>query len=62
MLLQPCPACHLAKPQFLNECSKNAYVNYYRCEGCSHIWTTSKNTGLINNHITPLAKKAHAAA
>jgi hypothetical protein len=60
MLIQPCPMCDRSNALLLAECSKAAYVNYYRCQGCSHIWTASKHTGVINNHITPLHRKAVA--
>ena len=33
-----------------------ATVNYYRCEGCGHVWTTSKKDGSIVTHVTPLTK------
>jgi len=37
----------------LDESSKGATVNYYRCE-CGHIWTISKATGKLVSHVTPL--------
>ena len=27
-------------------------MNYYRCEGCGHVWTTSKKDGSIVTHVT----------
>ena len=29
-----------------------ALVNLYTCDGCDHIWTTSKQTGRFLMHIT----------
>jgi hypothetical protein len=52
MLIQPCPLCARSAPRLLDECNKVAWVTYYRCDGCAHIWTASKTTGVINNHIT----------
>jgi hypothetical protein len=55
MPVQPCPACAQPTPRLLDETSKSAHVNYYRCD-CGHIWTTSKETGDVVTHVTPLAK------
>lgn len=57
MRVQTCPACNRPKPRFLDECSKDARVNYHRCEGCTHTWTTSKQDGSIIRHVTPLLTK-----
>ena len=40
----------------LDEVSKNADVNYYRCEACGHVWTTDRKTGEILKHVTPLTR------
>ena len=53
MLTLPCPACAKPTPRLLDESSKGATVNYYRCE-CGHIWTISKATGKLVSHVTPL--------
>ena len=53
---QPCPACDTATARLLQDSSKLAWVNYYRCERCGHTWTTDKTTGVILNHVTPLTK------
>jgi len=53
----PCPACAKPTPRLLDESSKEAVVNYYRCE-CGHIWTISKTTGKLVAHVTPLTKAA----
>ena len=55
MPVQPCPACSKPTPRRLDHTSEYAHVNYYRCEGCSHIWTTSKKDGSLVTHVTPLA-------
>lgn len=36
-----CPECqHIGR--FLAEASKNASVNYYRCDECWHVWAYDK--------------------
>ena len=40
---QPCPVCQQHDTlRFLEASSKNADVNYYRCDACAHVWTVSK--------------------
>jgi hypothetical protein len=53
---QPCPTCEKPTPRKLDGPSDFATVNYYRCEGCGHVWTTSKKDGSIVTHVTPLTK------
>ena len=38
-----CPQCQFAPPQWLPETSKDAVVNYYRCEACGHVWHVRKS-------------------
>jgi len=41
--------------RLLVETSRIAHVDYYRCDGCGHVWTVSKNdpeTPVL--HVTPL--------
>ena len=54
---QPCPACARPTPRTLDATNRIAYVNYYSCESCGHIWTTSRQTGEFLRHITPLGEK-----
>ena len=54
MSIWACPACGLATPRLLDESSKTASVNYYRCEGCGHVWSAKKEDGVVVKHITPL--------
>lgn len=57
MPIRPCPNCGEPSARLLDGASKDAYVNYYRCGPCGHVWTTPKNdSGKITNHITPLTK------
>jgi hypothetical protein len=37
----------------LDAASVDAYVYYYRCGSCGHVWTRSKDDGSIVKHITP---------
>jgi hypothetical protein len=53
---QLCPTCEKPTQRKLDGPSDFATVNYYRCEGCGHVWTTSKKDGSIVTHVTPLAK------
>src|SRR5687768_8569337 len=48
-----CPVCTKPTPRLLEESSKGAVVNYYRCR-CGHIWTVSKRDGSLVSHVTPL--------
>ena len=56
MPIQPCPACDKPTARLLDDASKLAVVNYYRCEGCGHVWTTHRDNGHILHHVTPLTK------
>ena len=40
------PSVQRPKPLLLADCSKDAYVDYYRCADCRHVWTTSKEGGI----------------
>ena len=37
----PCPRCP-NKGRFLVETSKDAAVNYFRCDRCGHVWSRDK--------------------
>ena len=56
MPIQPCPACSKPTPKFLDETSRHAHVNYYRCD-CGHIWTINKRDPSLVTHITRLPEK-----
>jgi predicted nucleic acid-binding Zn ribbon protein len=43
MAQQPCPVCRHDTLRWLEASSKNADVNYYRCDACAHVWTVSKS-------------------
>ena len=58
----PCPACNTVTPKLLDETSKGAYVNYYRCGSCGHVWTTTKDGSEIVQHVTPLKPPPHQQA
>ena len=49
----PCPNCGAPTARQMN-LTGGAYVNYYRCEACTHIWTTDKQTNEVLDHVTPL--------
>ena len=56
---QLCPACDKPTARPLHDASKLAYVNYYRCEGCGHVWTTSRYDEQVVHHVTPLPQTPH---
>ena len=42
MPIQPCIECQSLAIRWLDALSKDAHVNYYRCERCGHVWTLPK--------------------
>jgi hypothetical protein len=50
-----CPSCGGIFVRWLGELSKGAYVNYYRCESCAHVWDVPKDDPYAApHHVTPL--------
>ena len=47
----PCPKCEQPLAQ-LRPMSYQAYVDYYCCVGCGHVWTTEKGTSKVLKHVT----------
>jgi len=43
MPIRPCPVCQQPTVRWLEESSKWAHVNYYRCEKCGNVWTVPKD-------------------
>ena len=43
MPIRPCPDCYTPAARILENASQQAFVWYYRCERCGHVWTESKN-------------------
>ena len=43
MPILPCPTCGQMTPRRLEASSKDAVVNYYRCERCTTVWTVPKH-------------------
>jgi predicted RNA-binding Zn-ribbon protein involved in translation (DUF1610 family) len=39
---RPCPNCGKAAGRFLVETSKDARVDYYRCDSCGAVWTLDR--------------------
>jgi DNA-directed RNA polymerase subunit RPC12/RpoP len=56
MPVPPCAACGDPTPLHLDETSKDASVDYYRCPNCNHIWTVNKLDSSKVTHVTPLKK------
>ena len=38
-----CPHCDERMGRWLEETSRDTYVNYYRCDACGHVWNVSKD-------------------
>ncbi|MEO8482977.1 MAG: hypothetical protein ABI634_12255 [Acidobacteriota bacterium] len=51
-----CPNCDAEAPRRLAEV-RAAFVTYYRCSVCGHIWTTPKNVDGPIQHVTPLTRR-----
>ena len=43
MPIRPCPECDKLTIRWLEASSRDAHVNYYRCDGCGHVWTLPKS-------------------
>jgi hypothetical protein len=43
MPIRPCPVCQQPTVCWLEESSKHALVNYYRCSRCNNVWTIQKD-------------------
>jgi len=43
MPTRPCPCCERETPRWLEASSKNAFVNYHRCDICGCVWTLPKD-------------------
>jgi len=56
MPVLPCPKCGRVGRR-LDEASRDAYVNYYRCDTCGHVWNVSKdNPDAPSQDVTRPAK------
>ena len=55
MLVPPCPACDEMTARHLGSSSKNAFVHYYSCQACLHIWTLDKRDPSRVTHVMPLS-------
>ena len=54
MSQRPCPNCGAADSKRRLDFSDESRVDYYRCESCGHVWTTSKEDSDPIYHVTPL--------
>jgi hypothetical protein len=60
MPIQPCPHCETQTPRGLESISKGAWVNYYRCLSCGHVWTMPKDgTPVKLKDVTKDADESH---
>jgi uncharacterized Zn finger protein len=37
-----CPSCSVNRGRWLEGSSKDAYVDYFRCDSCGHVWNIPK--------------------
>jgi hypothetical protein len=51
----PCPLCGHLTLQPLSS-TANARVDYYRCDACTHVWTTEKGSTVVLAHVTEQLK------
>ncbi len=42
MSVRPCPTCYTASPLWLEACSQEALVDFYRCAPCETLWRIPK--------------------
>lgn len=42
MISSPCPNCSSDATRWLESTSKEAYVDYFRCDACGSVWNTPK--------------------
>jgi uncharacterized Zn finger protein len=48
-----CPVCSSQDCRWLKDTSKDAHVNYYRCNACGHVWWVEKgNTNQTTHDVT----------
>ena len=43
MPIRPCPQCGSDTPRLIESTSQIAYVWYYRCNNCGHVWSIPKD-------------------
>jgi len=48
-----CPSCAHDRVRLLEASSREAAVNYYRCDVCAHVWVIAKDGSGRTRHITP---------
>ena len=49
----PCPSCY-RPAELVNGVNTDRFDDFYRCEACGHVWTTSKDGTITLRHVTPL--------
>jgi hypothetical protein len=49
-----CPSCQTSDARKLDEPSRIAFVDYFQCEHCHHVWTADRGTHRILRHVTPM--------
>ena len=55
-----CPSCGDATTRALN-ISVSSVMQYYRCDGCGHVWIVFTD-GRPIHHVTPLTDKPQSGA
>src|SRR5262245_32129321 len=52
MKTRPCLNCHTSAVLWLEDASKGAFVNYFRCEQCGDVWTMGKDEPQIVSYVS----------
>jgi uncharacterized Zn finger protein len=55
MPIRPCPKCGEPTLRLIEAANQIAYVYYYRCEQCGHVWTIPKDNQ--NAPPTPITQE-----
>jgi hypothetical protein len=43
MSIPPCPYCDTSNVEWLEQMSKDGWVDYFECQDCGHIWPIAKD-------------------
>jgi len=43
MMITACPYCETSHVEWLEQLSQGAWVDYYECQTCGHIWPVAKD-------------------
>jgi hypothetical protein len=52
-----CPSCDRSTARWLEAASRNAHVDYFRCDDCGHVWCVSKEQPAAAPHTVAEGRK-----